>query len=195
MESWPELGRYRKDALNLGRRLTQDCSDCHLMIHVWSWSTATMEGLVMDLSQRILSTVSVGGNQSIQRKPTIFVRTLTDCFRIVSQVCQGNQTYDLRDARRLIWRLRPPTETPICSVQYLSCWLVSHRIHRLNQEHKESHNSQKSYSSPPIEFEPNNYLGSVRHRGHKFGSYFFFHLCRAARVVEEPAEETTTSGK
>ena len=43
------------------------------------------------------------------------------------------------------------------------------------------------------------YLGSVRHRGHKFGSYFFFffffHLCRAARVVEEPAEDTTTSGK
>jgi hypothetical protein len=24
---------------------------------------------------------------------------------------------------------------------------------------------------------------------------FFFILCRAARVVEEPAEETTTSGK
>ena len=24
---------------------------------------------------------------------------------------------------------------------------------------------------------------------------FFSHLCRAARVVEEPAEETTTSGK
>ena len=41
------------------------------------------------------------------------------------------------------------------------------------------------------------YLGSVRHRGHKFGSYFFFffHLCRAALVVEVPAEETTTSGK
>jgi hypothetical protein len=39
------------------------------------------------------------------------------------------------------------------------------------------------------------YLGSVRHRGHKFGSYFFFILCRTARVVEEPAEETTTSGK
>jgi hypothetical protein len=28
-----------------------------------------------------------------------------------------------------------------------------------------------------------------------FGSYFFSILCRAARVVEEPAEETTTSGK
>ena len=25
--------------------------------------------------------------------------------------------------------------------------------------------------------------------------FFFFHLCRAAHVVEEPAEETTTSGK
>ena len=28
-----------------------------------------------------------------------------------------------------------------------------------------------------------------------FFFFFFFHLCRAVRVVEEPAEETTTSGK
>ena len=52
----------------------------HLTIHIWSWSTATVEGSVWGLFQPILSTFPVRGNWRTRRKPTTFDRTLTDSF-------------------------------------------------------------------------------------------------------------------
>jgi hypothetical protein len=74
-------GPLRRTQLNLIQwRLSKGASGSHLMTHVWSWSTLTVEGSVWGLSQPTLSTFPVGGNRSTRRKSTSFGRTLTDSF-------------------------------------------------------------------------------------------------------------------
>jgi hypothetical protein len=57
--------------------------------HVWSRSTATVEGSVRGLTQLTLSTFPVGGHR---RKPTTFGRALTNSFHksAISPMCGSN---------------------------------------------------------------------------------------------------------
>ena len=79
----------------------------------------------------------------------------------------------------------PPPPTCMTSERFL---LLLQRFRLTINKYNNAYNYFSNYFSNCRHF--CNYLGSVRHRGHKFGSYFFSILCRAARVVEEPAEET-----
>ncbi len=63
---------------------------CVVVIHIWSRSTATMEGSARGESQPTLSTSPVGGDQSTRRKPTTFQKALTDSFHECRAVSNDN---------------------------------------------------------------------------------------------------------
>jgi hypothetical protein len=77
------------------RRFSKGASGSHLMTHVWSRSTVTVEGSVCGSSQPTLSTFPVGENRSTRRKPTTAERWMT-LFTEVSCVRSENRTHDLR---------------------------------------------------------------------------------------------------
>jgi hypothetical protein len=103
------------------RRLTKGASGSHLMTHVRSRSTATVERSVRGASpnlQPTLSTFSMGGNRSTQRKPTTFSRALTNSFPISVIIPMWGSNPQSQRCRR----------SPFSEIEKSMSWRVYHHV-------------------------------------------------------------------